>query len=616
MAKKEIPISPEVSDVQKWHNRIQESEKLRDKMSGRYDWPGNIEKYRGYYKELADLDINAPSMNLVFGYVQTELPRLYVRDPYIKVNPKKEATIQASKILEMALNYIWRTKRIKNENKKNIKDTILTGQSWFKTGYTGEFGVIEDYEGNPMEGIIKEDFFGYRIPNQHVYFDVDAVNPPFDCRWIAHEYWVPLEKLKGDKKYNQEAVRMITGSPKKSVNNDSNSWQAKDAKSDIIMARLFEIWDKENQEFLVIAEGCSKFLKKPKEWPYDMKGFPFSYLKFNEVNDEPYGLPDAYILMPQWLEKIKIRAQQLDHLKRYNRQIVQPPNNMTEEEEAKMEKGITGASIKATNPDAIKPIPYPPLPQDAYAVENRLDSDIIYIGGQNPLEAGAQGRAQTRTKTELIEQQEGSETRRTDKIDTVEDFIEDIAGNYIALLQQLATVPFYVRITGKDAQEIVEALRMRPSAMNPETAGASVTNEQGFTFTKEDIKGEFDVEVKSGSTVPLNRATKIQIVQEVAKLAPALGIIPGGPVAGALGRIMAEETDMPELTRALDMELEMQQQMKQDQAKQLEEQQQLQAANDASQIQIQAERIATQQQGNMLKTIVALQPKEQNEAPN
>ena len=81
-------------------------------------------------------------------------------------------------------------------------------------------------------------------------------------------------------------------------------------------------------------------------------------------------------------------------------------------------------------------------------------------------------------------------------------------------------------------------------------------------------------------------------------------------MAGALGRIMAEETDMPELTQALDQELEMQQALKEQQQQQAEEQQQLQAANDASQIQIQAERIATQQQGNLLKTIVALQPKE------
>ena len=69
----------------------------------------------------------------------------------------------SAKILEKAINYIWRTKKVKRENKKNILDVLLVGHSWFKTGYTGKFGTIEDANGKQFEFIESEDFFGYTV---------------------------------------------------------------------------------------------------------------------------------------------------------------------------------------------------------------------------------------------------------------------------------------------------------------------------------------------------------------------------------------------------------------------------------------------------------------------
>jgi len=309
----------EQKDTRMWLDRIGTSEKYREIFRKRYDWEGNTDKYQGFYREIHGLRIPVPTMNLVFTYVKTELPRLYTRDPHIKVNPKKKSTILGSKILEMALNYLWRTKRTKQENKKNIVDAKLVGHSWFKVGYTGKFKAVEDSDGTVMDQIESEDFFGYRISWKDIFFDVDSIDPPYDTRWIAHRFWVPIEALKKDKKYQN--VRMIDGVAKRR-DPDGRVIDKDNTQSDVLMGELFEVFDKENNERFTLAAGVEAYIKAPIKEPYKMKGLPFSYLEFNDDPDKPYGIPDVTMFMPQILELTKVRAAQLDHLKRYNRQLI------------------------------------------------------------------------------------------------------------------------------------------------------------------------------------------------------------------------------------------------------------------------------------------------------
>ena len=61
--------------------------------------------------------------------------------------------------------------------------------------------------------------------------------------------------------------------------------------------------------------------------------------------------------------------------------------------------------------------------------------------------------------------QEGASNRQEDKIDTIEDFIEDIAANLVSLLQQFADMPFYVSVVGQeDLTMFIQQIADRPSA--------------------------------------------------------------------------------------------------------------------------------------------------------
>ncbi len=582
--------------IKKWFDRINYSEKYRKKTAERYKWRQLIEEYRGNFAGIEGLDIYVPSLNLIFAYVKSEIPSLYLRDPKIKVNPKKGSSILSAKILEKALNYIWRTKRLKRENKKNVLDSLLVGHSWFKTGYNGSFGTVEDGNGNTFEFVEKDDFFGYRVPYENITFNPDANDPPFDCTWIAQEVWIPLEELQANKTFKN--TEDLQPSAEDTASTDMGAQDRNRADSDTKRVKVYEVWDKKSNSVFTITPGCDLYLREPRPMPYKgMKGLPFSFLRLNDDPLCPYGIPDCFMFEPQVIELMKIRGAAIDHIKRYNRQLLVSQGHMTEDTMNQFKQGITGAILEVRTDnkplsEIVAPIPYPQLQTDMYAVEDRIKEDMINVSGQSANERGAQQKTTTRTVRELVQIQKGGQNRRSDKIDTIEDFVEDIAGNFVALLQQLADVPFYVAVTGEDASEIAQAMHTRPSAKQP----GSVTTNQGFTFTKDDIKGEFDYEIVPGSTTPMDQEQKINTLTTAYEMAMKSGMLPGGPVQKYFASEFADELDLEGLKKALEDEAVYAQKQQEQQAEQQKQALQMEIAHKTAELDLKAQAEARKQQ--------------------
>lgn len=602
---KETESTTPAEEVSKWNSKISNSRKWRDEICKKRRWKEMISEYKGQW-EMTDgrFDTQILPINLIFAYVKTELPSLYIRDPHIKANPKNRTSINTAKVLEQVINYIWYYKKIKREVKKCIIDALLIGHSWFKTGYTGTFGSIEDGLGGVIETVENEDFFAYRLPWDCVTFDPDAMDPPHDCEWIAQDVWLPLDEVKRNPKYKNTQNLQASYSKKDYGNKDdiNNKYAGK--------CRLTEVWHIKTKQVFTIADGCDEYVEDPKPWPYAHRGFPFSYLKFNFSNDDAYGISDVAMFEPQVLELIKIRSMALDHIKRFNRQMITTPDNISDDEMNKITQGVTGSIIKAQDPAKVFAMPYAPLQTDAYALEERIKEDMINESGQSPAERGATQKTSTRTKAELIFQRQGAENRRSEKIDLVEDFVEDIASNISGLIKQFATDPYYIRILGLQSPELQKAVAERPSA---EGQGA-VTNNKGFTFTAEDIEGEFDIEVVSGTSTPIDRGELTKTLLQLVELAPKAGALPGGPLVGAIGRLLIETMDLPEITLAFEAEQQAQDQQKQQQSQQMEETKQMTIAQKGADSQIEATNASTKQNKVLveyLKAMADLKIKEQ-----
>ncbi len=574
-----------------WCGRIERRERhLKDKTSDQH-WERYIREYQGDFSEILSGTTKVIPLNLIYAYVRTEIPSLYLQDPYFEFTPKQSTTIGAAKLKEIAVNDIWHRKKFKREVKKGIQDGKLIGHAWYKVGYNANLGNLEESENN-TENSNNEDYFFYRLNWRHVLFNDEAVDPPYDATWIAQKFFVPLKDAKenkswADSKKNLNGVKLSGNDKSEDKNKLSNT------SGDTSFAELYEIWDKVNKKVIIFSKQKNVGILSSRPWPYEkMQGFPFLLLNLSFVNDDPYGISDVGMGEMHVLEKTKIRTAFLEHLKRGNRQLMTTPDNFDQASKDAFQKGDDTALLEVEDPSKVMPLPYAQFQTDVFQLESRLDDDLSQIWGQRPNDRAGQARTQTRTKFELQSQNVGTTNRLAEQQNIIQDLVEEAAEKLSSLLEQYTTMPFWVKTTGYAPEKIAAMLAGRPSAASTD----AITTKDGFTITSDDIKGPVDVRIKEGSAVPLDKQSKIALLKEMIQMAPEAGAAPGGPFVGACAKMIVEEAGIHELTDALDAEIQVQAQRQQQAQEQQTQQAELATGHKATELQLEAQKLATAQQ--------------------
>jgi len=603
--------TPKLKTIENWHDRLDTAERVKNDYKDLYRWDVFVDEMKGFWNLPSD---EITPLNFVFSWMKTELSSLYVRDPHIEITPLKKATVQQAELKELAMADIWRRKRVKREIKKCIVDGKLVSHAWLKVGYAGDFKTMVDAEGNQFDTIKKDDFFIYRIPWTHVLFDNHrSIDAPFDCQWISHEFWVPEEEFMAKKEFKHKdkvsAQTLRRFSPTQQTQRRIKLIRPPEIErlGSQKFVQLFEIWDKKAKKVYILAPGVTQGFIHEKDWPYKkLKDFPFSFLDFNPINDEPYGIPDVYTFERQLLELMKVDHLILDHVKKNNRQMITEPGNLSEESRVAFEEGQTGVLLEAKNPDKVFTVPYPAVQQDIYALRNFLLQNINNTNGQPANQRGSSQPVATRTFRELAKIDEGSQDRRAEQLDVLEDFMADAARKLSLLVDEFGDTDYFVKVSRRLTPQQIEAVLRRPSGQDIEGNGVSIRNNQinGFSVNREDFGGldsEFDIQIKPGSTVPLTRENKTEIYRFAIETGPAAGAIPGGPLMGAAARGLFREFDMVELEMALEEEQQAQEQLRAAQSQQAQEVQQLDAAKKGADIEIAAEREADRKENTRIK---------------
>ncbi len=594
-------IKPENQD-DLWINRIDRRERyLKEKASVRH-WDRYEREYLGDFSELLSGTNRVIPLNLIYAYVRTEIPSLYIQDPYFEFTPKQRTTISSAKLKEIAVNDLWHRKKFKREVKKGIQDGKIIGHAWYKVGYNANLGNVEQYQ-DSTENPNNEDYFFYRLNWRHVLFNDESVDPPYDSTWIAHKFYIPLEVAKANKdwknKENLVGVKLSGNETKENL----KSTNSNATMGDVEYAELYEVWDHINKKVLIVSKLRHVGVLHERPWPYEkMQGFPFLYLSLSFVNDDPYGISDVGMGEMHVLEKTKLRTAYLEHIKRGNRQLLTKSDNFSQEAKDMYRKGDDSALIECDNPDAVKPMPYAPFATDAFQLESRLDDDLAQIWGQKPTDRSGQARTQTRTKYELQSQNTGTTNRLAEEQNIVQDIVEEAAEKLSCLLEQYATEPFYVKITGYQPQEIAQMLNTRPSAAQP----GAITTQHGYTMTSDDIKGPVDVRIREGSAIPLDKQSKLSLLKEMAQMYLEISQRPTGPFMGALAKMIVEEAGLHELSIALEQEAQFEAKQAQQQAAERQKQQQMMVGQKSAEMQMQAEEISNKKQHNDSQTQVKL----------
>ena len=118
-----------------WINRIVRREKALKQKASEDHWERYIREYLGDFSELLQGTERVIPLNLIYAYVRTEVPDLYLQDPYFEFTPKQSTTIGVAKLKEVAVNDLWHRKKLKREIKKAIQDAKLVSHAWLKVGY-------------------------------------------------------------------------------------------------------------------------------------------------------------------------------------------------------------------------------------------------------------------------------------------------------------------------------------------------------------------------------------------------------------------------------------------------------------------------------------------------
>ena len=538
------------ADTNEWLNRLKAAEKALKRADEKYGYTTAVQQYQGdYEKALPNFlrDIPLIPINEVHSFVKTFIPTVYSRNPKIIFNPKGYKSIAPSKIYELAVNGYWRDLRLKKVAKKAIFDAIFC-EGYIKVGYFAEVGRNVDENApdlEPNEFIKRQDIFAVRVPWQSMVRDPDAMEGLDDARFVAQRITKPLDAVKGSPLFNRADDARATHIYRPNefdLKTLGNKRQA--SNSEIEYISFWEVWDKDTEKVYAISEGEDGHLWEPKDWPYEMEGFPYVMLRFNENQDEAYAPNLISPWVPQLWEKMKIRAMQLDHIKRFGRQMQCDENAMEQAEEQKFAMGITGSVIKMKNGKRIEPIPYPQIQTDMYAVEQRIDLDKDNVSGQPNAVRSAPQRTQSRTLGEIDRLISAFQARQSEPQDLVEEFCAEVGIKIAALMKQYFNLDKYVRASREDAETIIQAF------------GEEVYDGTGFKFTKKMIQDcEFDVEVKTGSTLPIDVQNRIEAMTTVLKLGPTIGIQPAGETAVVIGKNMLQGFEMKEVEMAYEKEL-------------------------------------------------------------
>lgn len=590
----------EEQEVKSWLRTIDSTVRWRDAIGSRAGWKRFINEYKGNWGWLQQ-NVNIPivPVNLVYAYVKTELARLYFRDPWITVNAKRIEDLGAAQIAEQVINYTWSELKLKEQVKLTLLEALLVGHSWIKVGYAAEFGTVESQPkeeakrpGRPAkkvkdvdtnEYIKSENVFAYHVPYKDVIFDPSATYPAtHNARWMAHKVVKPYRAVVDSGIYEHtEDLRpnISTDDPNTPYDSPGSTQESTDGfGKDIRSVVLWEIYDLDHQTITTVSPGCEFKLRQIPMPEYLNAGFPFVQFAFNPVPGDVYPLSDIVAHEGQIVELTKILSIEMNHLKRWNRQLVVDADTFTPDEEAKFKDANDGAIIHAQVSGARDKIfvpPYAPVQSDVYGIWNQVYDVWRSVAGQTQSDQGGQSKVQTRTLGELRMQLQGSRARSEEKVDVMEDSITEVARKLLSIMQKKYDLPKIARIVGPSTvqKKMMQTLPQRPSAQpnlpqpptqagvgapaapeqpNP-VAGQAFQSDIGFSWNRTDIMGEMDVDVLAGSTVPMDRESQIAMIEKMTPIFVGAGISQGSPPAKALAREMARLTGITSIEAIMDM---------------------------------------------------------------
>ena len=489
-----------------YRSRIDSSRKWRK--NEQYDnlWQRMVNLYRGrHYRGSVPGD--RLLVNICFSTINTLAPAVSIGRPKINVNARRPEDGDKAVVTEAIINYWWQHYECQEEFQRSVKDYLILGHGWVKTGYrfveeskldkidsTADEAIdnVEKTGEIESEMVIREDRpFLERIDPFDMFIDPSATCMN-DMRWIAQRIRRPLKDVQNDQRYDYAARKEVspssitstTGTAGQSADNNTYSTYSNNNPYDSY-CDVFEYYDINAGTMCVFSDtGGEKFLIKPTSIPYAF-GHPFFMLRNYDIPNFFYPMGELEAIEPLQMELNETRTQMMNHRKRYSRKWLFNESAFDDFGRLALQSDDDNVIVPVKGNENLNNVvvPMPALinPPEFYNQSSLITNDIDRVSGVSEYQRGIIPET-TRTAREASIIAESGNARVAEKLVSIENAIARCASNLIMLAQQYLTGEQTVRIIGTEDAPV------------------------WLTYDKDYISGEFDFTVEAGSTAPRNEA--------------------------------------------------------------------------------------------------------------
>lgn len=514
-------------DIQdKWQERIRKAKKFREEdFENNFQTKLGLSYYEGNQKPEGWQTSEWITINKIFSHLRTQLPLLYSVDPYFYIKLKKTKQVDEMFIAsqemkaekrQAMINYLKVELGLKQKAKMGVQDAHFE-YGVMKTHYSAEL-VRNPDAGKPImsesepdseeeeiplfgdDGVqlfepdeipINERYVLSRVRARDFIWSEDAGTLEDKWHWVAERIVLTKKEAKDNKWIDNSALKdaptFTKGSSKEEDGKIISSFSKtevenkKDQEQDVYIG--WEIYDLDNNEWLMILEDAPRPIRMPGELPPGTEDHPYSILRFALRENSPYPIPMVSQALDVQKELNMARSRIQTHRKRFNRKYVMAGAAFAdpESEASKLEHGEDGTIVIAQGMQAqgvIDPINEASLDQQSFQEINMLTNDIVEELGSSG-EARGVADADTATQAALIDKR--LEIREGDMMGEIIDWVANIAKKLDQLVQAHITEDEAVKVTGVNGEEIWQDIR---------------------TTDYQDIEGEYDYSVNVGSTLP------------------------------------------------------------------------------------------------------------------
>lgn len=481
-----------------WAKRIKSAKKDQE------DRNKELKKLREYVngKQHDDGSPGLVRTNLIFATVAMLLPYVYAKNPDISISPSEavdqgqyDAVKRFCQTLEIVLRrFMVVDGKLKKRAKSNVRAAMTTGLGWVKVLYQRDYKTdpiiqnrIADIQDNikrieylasemkagnaadreakraeleeqlkalqaHVEVVVAEGIVIDRVMTEDILI-LDPAIKDFDmypqARAIAHGVWFSKEAYV--EMFGADAPTGATVYRQPTATEDNKNTKA--GEGDLEFFRVWEIWDRISQTIYTMPDGGPGFARPPYQ-PTKLgeRWYPFFALAFNPVDGQFQPLADAELLKELQDEYNTTRTNFAEHRKEnLPGTVVRAGGQLTPEDIEKIKNRKINDTIVVEGDggrplsDDIVSIGATPIDASAYDV-TPIRNDIDMVAGASDASRSNLMHAKTLGEAEIM--REGMMSRTSERQDTNEDFLQEIAQYSAEILLQELTPAQVQRIAG------------------------------------------------------------------------------------------------------------------------------------------------------------------------